>query len=85
MLTRRSEYAQVHDQRGRMLTAVAELAAEKGYPALTASEIIARGRVSRATFYAEFQDREECFLTALSVIAAMAVTLGLWPRMSEYR
>jgi AcrR family transcriptional regulator len=65
----RYEYAQVPDQRGRMLTAVVELAAEKGYPALTTSEIIARGHVSRATFYAQFQGREECFLTALSAIA----------------
>jgi AcrR family transcriptional regulator len=52
-----------------MLAASLELAAEQGYPALTASAIIATSHVPRATFYAQFQDREECFLTALSAIS----------------
>jgi AcrR family transcriptional regulator len=56
-------------QRDRLLAAIIEIAAEKGYPALTASEIIAHARVSRSAFYAQFQGKEDCFLAALATIA----------------
>jgi AcrR family transcriptional regulator len=51
-------------QRGRMLTAMADVTAEKGYGHVTVADVIARAGVSRKTFYEHFANREECFLAA---------------------
>jgi AcrR family transcriptional regulator len=58
----------VHNQRERMLLAVAEAVAEQGYPATTVADIIARARLSRRTFYEHFSDKEECFLAAYDTV-----------------
>lgn len=49
-------------QRRRLLEAMAEAVAEKGYGATVVSDVIARAGVSRRTFYDHFRDKEECFL-----------------------
>ncbi len=54
-------------QRGRLLGAIAEVVAEKGYPASTVGDVVARARVSRKTFYQHFTGKEECFLAAYDV------------------
>src|SRR2546423_602659 len=54
----------VASQRGRMIEAMAETVAEKGYAATTVADVVARAGVSRRTFYEHFADREECFLGA---------------------
>lgn len=59
----------VHNQRERMLLAVAEAVAEQGYAATTVADIIARARLSRRTFYEHFADKEECFLAAYDTVA----------------
>lgn len=51
-------------QRGRMLEAMAEVVAEKGYAATTVADVIGRAGVSRRTFYEHFRDKEACFLAA---------------------
>ncbi|MGZ4202871.1 MAG: TetR/AcrR family transcriptional regulator, partial [Thermoleophilaceae bacterium] len=51
-------------QRGRMLAAMAEAVAEKGYAATTVADVVGRAGVSRKTFYEHFNDKEECFLAA---------------------
>ena len=51
-------------QRGRMLLAMANVAAEKGYARATVADVIARAGVSRATFYEHFDDKEACFLAS---------------------
>lgn len=51
-------------QRGRMLGAMADAVASKGYAATTVADVVARGGVSRKTFYEHFRDKEECFLAA---------------------
>ncbi len=58
----------VHNQRERMLLAVAEAVAEQGYAATTVADIIARARLSRRTFYEHFADKEECFLAAYDTV-----------------
>lgn len=58
----------VHNQRERMLAAVAEAVAEQGYAATTVADIIARARLSRRTFYEHFSDKEECFLAAYDAV-----------------
>jgi AcrR family transcriptional regulator len=58
----------VHNQRERMLLAVAESVAEQGYATTTVADIIARARLSRRTFYEHFADKEECFLAAYDTV-----------------
>ncbi len=52
-------------QRARILTAVTEVARERGAASVTVAHIVARSGVSRRTFYELFEDREDCFLAAL--------------------
>jgi len=51
-------------QRGRLLDAMAEVVAEKGYAATSVADVIANAGVSRRTFYEHFRDKEDCFLAA---------------------
>jgi AcrR family transcriptional regulator len=51
-------------QRGRMLAAMADAVAAKGYAATTVADVVAGAGVSRKTFYEHFRDKEECFLAA---------------------
>jgi AcrR family transcriptional regulator len=55
-------------QRDRLLAAMVEVCAADGYGAATVSAVIARARVSRKTFYEQFDDRESCFLAAYDAI-----------------
>ncbi len=41
-----------------------EIVAEKGYAAATVGEVVTRARVSRSSFYAQFSDKEGCFVEA---------------------
>lgn len=52
-------------QRGRLIAATTELAAEQGAGKLSVSAIVARSGVSRRTFYEVFPDVRECLLAAL--------------------
>jgi AcrR family transcriptional regulator len=51
-------------QRGRLICAIADAVAAKGYPATTVADVIALAGVSRKTFYAHFEDKEACFLAS---------------------
>jgi AcrR family transcriptional regulator len=51
-------------QRMRILTAMAEVASERGAGSVTVAHVVARAGVSRRAFYDLFADREECFLAA---------------------
>ena len=53
-------------QRGRLLFAIAQVVAEKGYNAATVADIVDRASVSRSTFYEQFADKEACFLQAFN-------------------
>lgn len=54
----------VASQRGRILHAIAEVVAEKGYQTATVAHISARARVSRSAFYALYADKEDAYLEA---------------------
>jgi len=54
-------------QRGRLLEAMVQVVAEKGYPATTVADVVDRAQVSRRTFYEQFEDKESCFLAAYDV------------------
>lgn len=50
------------DQRRRILRAVGELAAERGYSDVTVELIVKRAHVSYKTFYKHFSGKEDCFV-----------------------
>lgn len=62
-----------HSQRERILIAMAESCARKGYNATTISDIVEPAGVSRATFYELFKDKEDCFHAAMEVSLADAM------------
>jgi AcrR family transcriptional regulator len=47
-----------------MLIAMLHCAAERGYSATTVADVVAAAAVSRTTFYAQFADKEACFIAA---------------------
>src|SRR3954454_19040502 len=51
-------------QRERLLLAMCEAVAERGYVATSVADVIARARVSRETFYRHFADKQTCFEAA---------------------
>jgi AcrR family transcriptional regulator len=63
-------------QRERIVYATCEVAAEKGYAAVTIADITAAARVDRRVFYAHFRHKQEAFLAAheLGFQQAMAVS-----------
>jgi len=62
-----------HSQRERILVAMAETCAEKGYGATTIADICEPAGVSRATFYELFKDKEDCFHAAMELSLADAM------------
>jgi AcrR family transcriptional regulator len=76
-----------HNQRERLIAALATAVAEKGYRAVTITDITKQARVSRRVFYENFEGKEECFLAAFEVVvehlrelaAEAAAGPGDWP------
>lgn len=61
-------------QRGRLLTAFVEEAAEKGYNAVTIADIVRHAGTAKRTFYQHFTDKQDCFIQAFDVAGAAIVT-----------
>jgi AcrR family transcriptional regulator len=75
-------------QRTRLMDAMAELTAEKGYAAVTIAEIVARGSVAKRTFYEYFEDKEACFKAAgqhLMASVVQAITIPHDPDQNLFR
>jgi AcrR family transcriptional regulator len=68
-----SREAVVASQRGRLIDAMVEVVAEKGYAATTVADVVERAGVSRRTFYEQFSDKEACFLAAYDLGLAAVV------------
>ena len=51
-------------QRVRMLAAMVQAVAEKGYARVAVADVIERAGVSRKTFYEQFANKDDCFLAA---------------------
>jgi AcrR family transcriptional regulator len=62
-------------QRRRLLQAVTDEAAVRGYVNTTVAHIIARAGVSRATFYALFDDKDACFQAAFDANAELVAAV----------
>jgi AcrR family transcriptional regulator len=58
------------DPRERILVAMSEIVAKRGYQGTTIELIVKRAGVSRATFYEHFENREDCLLSAFADAAA---------------
>lgn len=50
---------------------MADAVAEKGYAKTAVNDVLKRAGVSRATFYEQFSDKEDCFRAAFEAIAGM--------------
>ncbi len=72
-------------QRGRLLAAVMQAVAEKGYAAATVADVVERANVSRTTFYEQFQDKEACFLEAFDFGVAFVIgqMRAAWGELEE--
>src|SRR5580704_17048904 len=53
-------------QRERIVDALTQLVSDDGYPSVTVAKVIALAGVSRATFYEQFSDKEDCLVVALA-------------------
>lgn len=52
------------NQRERLIAAMAEVSAERGYVEVSVAEVAKHAGVSTATFYRQFQDKRECMLVS---------------------
>jgi AcrR family transcriptional regulator len=57
-----------HNQRERLIAGLATAVDEKGYRAVTITDITKQARVSRRVFYENFEGKEECFVAAFEVV-----------------
>jgi AcrR family transcriptional regulator len=57
-----------HHQRERLIAALAEIVIERGYNEVTVSDIAAKAKVSKRTFYEHFDSKETCFLVAFDIV-----------------
>jgi AcrR family transcriptional regulator len=56
-------------QRERLIAAMLDAAAKRGYRETTVQDVIERAGVSRPTFYEHFANKEDCFLAAFDASA----------------
>jgi AcrR family transcriptional regulator len=54
----------VQSQRSRIFRAMAEVMAQKGYVATSVADVLRAAKVSRETFYEQFESKEDCFMSA---------------------
>jgi len=64
----------VQSQRDRMVDAMVAVVADQGYADTTVADIISAAGVSRATFYEQFADKEDCFVAAYSTVMKRMLT-----------
>jgi AcrR family transcriptional regulator len=76
-----------HHQQARIVAALAEEVAVKGYRAVTVADIVRRAGIARNTFYDNFASKEACFLAAqdhaveetLRRVLEAAAAVDSWP------
>jgi len=77
-----------HDQAERIMRAVAEAVAERGYVETTLDDIVSRASCSLSTFYSYFENKEEAMLATLDRGGALLLATvlpafrrgGEWPQ-----
>jgi AcrR family transcriptional regulator len=77
----------IENQRERLLTAMIYLVAERGYQATNVADLLDRARVSRASFYELFDNKEDCLFHAYSTqiarVRAQVVVSYRDPELSD--
>jgi len=64
-------------QRGRLQGAMVEAVARHGFVGTTMRELVALAGVSRTTFYANFDNKQDCFLATFdAIVAELEVRVG---------
>ncbi len=58
-------------QRGRMLVAMTQIVAERGFARTTVADVLRNAGVSRETFYEHFTGKDDCFMKMLDGAAAL--------------
>jgi AcrR family transcriptional regulator len=85
------EFVAAHKRR-RMMDAIAELSAERGYEATKIADVVRVAGVARKTLYDNFEGKEDLLLAAIaaaleesrqSVEDACAAEDGVWPKKVE--
>jgi AcrR family transcriptional regulator len=61
------------NQRERLIAAMAEECAERGYAETSVAEIARRAGVSTASFYRQFKDRRECMLASFEELCGRLI------------
>jgi AcrR family transcriptional regulator len=64
-------------RRGRLMSAFVELAAERGYDAVTIIEIVTRAGTSKRAFYEYFSDKQDCLVQAFDTARQMLIEVVL--------
>jgi AcrR family transcriptional regulator len=64
----------VESQRSRIFRAMAEVMAEKGYVATSVADVLRAAKVSRETFYEQFESKEDCFMRAHEAAVQVVMT-----------
>lgn len=62
-------------QRTRLLAAMVQIVAERGYAATTVAMVLKRAHISRETFYQHFTDKHECFLAAFDDASDLLISM----------
>jgi AcrR family transcriptional regulator len=62
------------NQRERLIAAMAEVCAEKGYAATSVADVTRRAAVSTASFYRQFADKQECMLASFEELFGRLLT-----------
>lgn len=83
--------AQSGPYRAQLIEGLCLAVEDKGYAAATIGDIVAHAKVSKRTFYEEFDDKVDCFLAAyrklseqaMQAIAAAIVPSDPWERQVE--
>ncbi|WP_394836506.1 TetR/AcrR family transcriptional regulator [Pendulispora rubella] len=70
-------------QRTRLMDAMAELAAEKGYANVTIGDLVARGGLAKRTFYDYFPDKDACALAGAEHFAEKILATIIRPHDRE--
>lgn len=61
------------NQRERLIAAMAEVCAERGYVESSVAEVAKRAGVSTASFYRQFKDKRECMLVSFEELFARLI------------
>jgi AcrR family transcriptional regulator len=84
--TRLSVEQVAENQRQRILHAIAEVTAAKGYTATTVTDVVAQAGLAREVFYRHFRDKQDAFMAAYETgfQTLMALSVGAFYTSSEW-